>query len=169
MKRVLVIAVLATAAVAVATVAYAAIPSANGLISACKTKDGAIKLIDKEAGQACPGSQELVEWNQQGPAGSPGQNGVSGYGRTLAKSALDSTGTKSVTVHCPSGTKALGGGAGVYGPPVNGGSLPISGVGLAMSQPAPFQPGAWTARAQEFVPTALPWSLEVWAVCADVE
>jgi hypothetical protein len=71
--------VLAMAAVAAfASVAFAAIPSSNGLISACKTTDGAIKLIDKEAGQTCPGSQKLVEWNQQGPAGPAGPAGAAG-------------------------------------------------------------------------------------------
>jgi len=71
MKRILVIAVLALAAVTAGSFAYAAIPSASGVISACKAKDGAIKLIDKEAGQNCAGSQQLVQWNQQGPPGTP--------------------------------------------------------------------------------------------------
>jgi hypothetical protein len=76
MKRTLFTALLAVAAVAAAaSIAYAAIPSGNGVISACKTKDGAIKLIDKEAGHGCPGSQQLVEWNQQGPAGPGGPQG----------------------------------------------------------------------------------------------
>ena len=70
-----------------AGVSYAAIPSAGGLISACKAKDGSIKLIDKEAGQNCSGDKQLVEWNKQGLAG---QNGVSGYETVFATSATDS-------------------------------------------------------------------------------
>jgi hypothetical protein len=55
-----------------AGVGYAAIPSASGVLSACKKADGSIKLIDKESGQGCGGSQQLVEWNVQGPAGPQG-------------------------------------------------------------------------------------------------
>jgi hypothetical protein len=72
MKRTLVIALLAAAAVAVAGVAYAAIPSANGTISACKDSKGALKVIDVDAGQKCANGQQLLNWNQQGPQGPPG-------------------------------------------------------------------------------------------------
>jgi hypothetical protein len=59
----------AALAVVITAIAAGAIPSASGTISACKKSDGSIKLIDKEAGQGCPSSQQLVEWNRQGPAG----------------------------------------------------------------------------------------------------
>ena len=67
-------AVVMAAALAVlgSAISDAAIPSASGTLSACKKPDGSIKLIDKEAGQSCPSSQQLVEWNRQGPAGPPG-------------------------------------------------------------------------------------------------
>jgi hypothetical protein len=55
-----------------AAIGHAAIPSANGTISACKKSDGSLKLIDKEAGQSCSSTQKLVEWNRQGPAGPQG-------------------------------------------------------------------------------------------------
>jgi hypothetical protein len=55
-----------------AAIAVAAVPSTGGVISACKKPDGSIRVIDREAGQACSGSQQLVEWNQQGPAGPQG-------------------------------------------------------------------------------------------------
>jgi hypothetical protein len=84
MKRKLVTALVAVAAVATAGIAYAAIPSGNGVISACKTKDGAVKLIDKEAGQGCNSSQQLVEWNQQGPPGPTGRRARQGPRVTTA-------------------------------------------------------------------------------------
>jgi hypothetical protein len=62
-------------AVAAVSAGYASIPSANGVLSACKKGDGSIKLIDKEAGQACSNAQQLVEWNQQGPQGPAGPAG----------------------------------------------------------------------------------------------
>ena len=56
------------AALAVAVVAggvgYAAIPSADGTISACKDSTGALKVIDAEAGETCRAGQELLTWNQ---------------------------------------------------------------------------------------------------------
>jgi hypothetical protein len=59
----------AALAVVSAAIGSAAIPSTSGTISACKKADDSIKLVDKEAGQTCPSSQQLVEWNRQGPAG----------------------------------------------------------------------------------------------------
>jgi hypothetical protein len=59
-------------AVAAARVGYAAIPSADGTISACKNSKGALKVIDAEAGQTCTDGQQLLTWNQQGPASAAG-------------------------------------------------------------------------------------------------
>jgi hypothetical protein len=70
--------VLFSAVAVAAGVAYAAIPSANGMISACKGPSGQIQLIDKEAGESCVGQQQLVEWNQQGPQGPAGPAGPAG-------------------------------------------------------------------------------------------
>jgi hypothetical protein len=58
--------------VVLAGVGYAAIPSADGTISACKSSKGALKVIDVEAGQSCPDGQQLLAWNQQGRQGEPG-------------------------------------------------------------------------------------------------
>jgi hypothetical protein len=166
MKRILVIALLAMAALAATSSVYAAIPSANGTISACKDQKGSLKVIDAETGQVCNGSQQLLTWNQQGPAGQPGQDGVSGYETVDTVSATNSNGDKYVSVFCPSGKKALGGGAGVYGPLVAGGQLIVDGVAIVQSNP--FNDDGWGARAAEFVPTEDTWYLSVWAICADI-
>lgn len=113
------------AAAAVAGVAYAAIPSSNGVISACANADGTIKLIDKEGGQSCAPAKTLVEWNQQGPAGSQGPagaegppgpagpagaDGVSGYVVVNDSDPIAPSGTGLVTATCPTGKQPLGGG-----------------------------------------------------------
>jgi hypothetical protein len=165
MKRILVVALLALAAVAATASAYAAIPSANGTISACKDLKGSLKVIDTEAGQACNNNQQLLTWNQQGPAGQPGQDGVSGHEIVYAESATTSDYDKTVIVLCPSGKKVVGGGAGVYGPPFDGGQVIVHGVGIVQSHP--FNSDGWGARAEEFTPTDGNWILEVWAICAD--
>ena len=73
MKKKLNILVLAGVLLAIAAgVSYAAIPSSNGTISACKDNKGALKVIDAEAGQTCNTNQQLLTWNQQGPQGPPG-------------------------------------------------------------------------------------------------
>jgi hypothetical protein len=65
-----------------AGVSYAAIPSSDGVISACKDGQGRLKVIDAEAGQECPSNQQLLAWNQQGPAGPQGPPGpASSVGR----------------------------------------------------------------------------------------
>ena len=166
MKRSLAIALVVAATVAAAGSAYAAVPSADGVISACKTKDGAIKLIDVEKGQTCQGSQELVEWNQQGPEGPAGQDGVSGYETVYEQSATTSSGDKTVWAYCPSGTQVIGGGAGVYGPVTGEFQLIIDGVGIVQSHP--MNTSGWGARAAEFIPTDDEWHLSVWAICVDV-
>lgn len=169
MKRSLAIALVVLATVAAAGTAYAAIPSADGVISACKTKDGAIKLIDTEKGQSCPGSQQLVEWNKAGPAGQDGQDGqdgVSGYETVFEQSATTSSGDKTVWAACPSGKQVLGGGAGVYGVQFAEGQAIVDGVALVQSHPA--NGTSWAARASEFIPTDDAWYLAVWAICADV-
>lgn len=67
------VAVLATALVGAS---YAAIPGSNGTISACRDGQGRLKVIDVEAGQACPAGQVPLNWNQQGPAGPQGPSGL---------------------------------------------------------------------------------------------
>lgn len=78
MKRRLAIGLLVLAAIGAASIAYAAIPAANGVISGCVDKTGALKLIDAEAGVTCGGGKQLVAWNKQGPAGPQGPQGPQG-------------------------------------------------------------------------------------------
>ncbi len=47
--------------------AYAAIPSADGTVTACTAANGtAVRLIDTDAGQACNAGEKKVAWNQKG-------------------------------------------------------------------------------------------------------
>ena len=97
--------VLALAALAVAAgVGYAAIPAANGTISACKDAKGTLKVIDAESGQTCNANQQLLQWNQQGPPG------FSGYEVVTGNTASENSGSKLVILECPAGKRALGGG-----------------------------------------------------------
>jgi hypothetical protein len=66
------------AAAAVGSVGYAAIPSADGTISACRDTQGRLKVIDAEAGATCASGQQAMKWNQQGPQGPRGFMGLQG-------------------------------------------------------------------------------------------
>ena len=78
MKLIKVSILAALVAALVAGAGYAAIPSAGGVISACKIADGSLKLIDEEIGESCAAGKQLVEWNVQGPAGPSGPQGPQG-------------------------------------------------------------------------------------------
>jgi len=157
MKRTL-IPLLAVLAIGLAGVAYAAIPAANGTITACKDNKGQLKVIDAESGQTCAANQQPLTWNQQGPAGA---NGVSGYQVVYAKSAYDSAIEKSAVAFCPSGKKPVGGGViiGVY---ANGSYLAPDGVAVNGSQSTG---NGWGVVAREIVPYDGPWELTAQAIC----
>src|SRR5262245_38651040 len=130
-----------------AGVSYGAIPSSNGVISACKAKDGAIKLIDKEAGQNCPGSQQLVEWNKQGPAGLGGIE----WGADNTQPTSDNL--KSVEAKCPPGKKVVGGGGTILGDWVGTPAPPE----VAIFDTSPGSSFSWEVKAHEVVPTNANW------------
>jgi hypothetical protein len=78
----------ATAVVALGVAAAAAsgaIPSgSDGVIHACYQKPGlladpgAVRVIDKEAGQNCRSNETALQWNQRGPRGETGPHGEQG-------------------------------------------------------------------------------------------
>lgn len=150
-----------------ASAAYAAIPSANGTISACKDSKGALKVIDADAGQTCNANQQLLTWGQQGPQGLPGpqgpagQDGVSGRQIAYAVTGSDSEAHKSQVAACPSGKMPVGGGA-VVG--TQSGPSWITPEGVALT--ASYATGnLWAAAAHEIVPTDQHWQLVVYAIC----
>ncbi len=78
MKRWSLVAVAALVAV-VAGTAFAAIPSAGGVISGCyKQFGGALRLVDAEAGATCSSKEKPVAWNVEGPKGDKGDKGDPG-------------------------------------------------------------------------------------------
>lgn len=104
-------------------VSSAAIPdSTTGVITACRSSIGQLRVIDKQAGASCTvyGETEM-HWNQtgpagatgpQGPAGVAGSAGVSGYEvvELELEAGLYGGMSDQYQVLCPTGKKALGGG-----------------------------------------------------------
>jgi hypothetical protein len=96
---------------------------------------------------------------KRGKTGKTGPAGISGVTVVSKDTARDSN-NKSGTAQCPSGKRALGGGAILKtGPP---GSVAISDSG-----PSGSTPSGWTAGGIEVNNATLePWQLTVYAVCA---
>jgi hypothetical protein len=74
--RALVILACAVVLVVGGAVAYAAIPSASGVFTACINKtSGAVRIIDTATSASCKSSEILRTWNQAGQPGAPGEDG----------------------------------------------------------------------------------------------
>ena len=79
LKRVGAFAVVVGLGVSASAVAMAAIPDAgSGVITGCRTNNGALRLIDAEAGDSCRGPETEVSWNHTGPQGPQGLQGPAG-------------------------------------------------------------------------------------------
>ena len=76
-------------------------------------------------------------------------------------SATDSSSTKSLTVNCPSPSKALGGGVSTSGA--------FGSVGITESLPSGGPPTTgWTGSAREVVDTGETWQLRVDVICGEI-
>lgn len=73
---------------AAGSAAWAAIPDAGGVIHSC-IKNGAIRMIDTDAGQACKPGETPLEWNQTGPQGPPGPKGDPGQNAVSLWAVVD--------------------------------------------------------------------------------
>jgi hypothetical protein len=71
--------------------------------------------------------------------------------------AGSSVATRSLTAGCPSGKKAIGGGATV---------LPLNTPGVAITAEYLADENTWVARAREVTATAANWSLNAVVICA---
>jgi hypothetical protein len=89
-SRVLVAALTASVGVIAAGVTYAAIPDSGGVIHGCYNPNGAqapngttLNILDS-AEASCKNNQTEITWNQTGPPGSAGSDGVSVTSTSLA-------------------------------------------------------------------------------------
>ena len=77
-RRSIVIIAAAVALVAAVGIGYAAVPSTDGVITACLKKDGNLRVLDAEAADDCKKHDQLLHWNAQGPQGIQGEQGPQG-------------------------------------------------------------------------------------------
>jgi hypothetical protein len=117
----------AGAALAVALAVLAAVGAAGaqsaGVIRACvNTNSGAVKIVG--SGDGCAGSERLLTWNVQGPAGPQGPLGPAGASgvtglETVTRVVTLPPGAGSVVhanVTCPAGKVVLSGGYRLWSP-----------------------------------------------------
>jgi Collagen triple helix repeat (20 copies) len=103
-KRLALVAAAALAVLAAAGVAYATIPSAGGVYTACELKGvGTIRLIDPSVGGSsllgrCTSFEQQISWNQTGQTGPAGATGATGNnGAAGATGATGANGTNGAT------------------------------------------------------------------------
>jgi hypothetical protein len=84
-----------------------------------------------------------------------------------AESALDLAATKSATATCPSGTRAVGGGAEIR----TGSSSAPNGFGLTGTAPTgpSGAPDGWVASAEALAPISEAWVVQTRVVCAAID
>lgn len=176
----------AVAAVAVG-IALGAIPGSGGVISGCYHKQlGVLRVYDAAGGtpKGCTSWERSITWNQTGPQGAagpagpsgvagpqglqgdPGENGVSGYEIVDSDdAAVLSSGdvTAVVTVPCPDGKVALGGGVESTRAGIGGGTYPAA---VIASTPTAGGTGWQTIVARIDFDDAAAVSVTGYAVCA---
>jgi hypothetical protein len=145
-----------------AGVAYSAIPSSSGTITACKDNKGVLKVIDAEAGATCNANQQLLTWNQQGPAGPAGPAGISGY-QVVSSMTEGGPNNSAVTAmaSCPEGKVPIGGGGRINDLDSNGLAFIVD------SHPFSYVNG-WRVRAARNWETQQSFSVSAVVICATV-
>jgi hypothetical protein len=129
-----------------AAFAVASVPDSNGVIHACVITDDSgfpvntanLRVIDPGSGQTCdttasptgrPGTEENLTWNQAGPRGATGQQGLPGRVITIASGHTLTIGGRVVTV---------GGSPGLtIKPPSGGGGKPVGTLTLKTGSGTP--------------------------------
>jgi hypothetical protein len=127
---------------------------AKNAVTSSKVQDGSLTKNDFAPDQIPAGPQ-----GPQGPAGAPG---ASGYQIVTATSppAPAAVVTQNVIASCPSGKKAVGGGAEVTG---DGKQY------VALNDTHPHNEGAgWYAEGAEVIQTPQSWQVRAYAICATV-
>jgi hypothetical protein len=125
---------------------------ANNTITSVDVRNRSLRRVDFGQGQLPAGPV-----GAQGPQGPPG---LAAREQVSAETALNSANVaKNISVTCPAGKKAIGGG------------VELSGAGRAritVTENKPLADNGWEAEAFEAVATNQTWKVVVHAICANV-
>ena len=147
---------------------------ARSAVSSAKVKDASLLAQDFEAGQLPAGPEgpkgERGLTGLKGGQGDQGDPGLSGLEQVYEISVDSAESPKLIVAHCGAGKTAISGGYDIAG-----GKEGVAPNGLAnviadfVEPSAPTTvPGNVYVEAWEEEPTAIPWSISVIAMCANV-
>lgn len=121
----------------------------------------------------CSRAEHPLDWGIRGPAGPPGPAGAQGpqgppgstggapqVSRVTVVSKDKPASSKAVTVLCPSGARAIGGGFEIGGGAINAKTV-------TRSFPVGDPPNAWKVKAFDAAAGTNSWRLRAWAVCME--
>ena len=135
-------------------------------VTTAKVKNRSLLAVDFKAGQVPPGpTGERGAPGPQGPPGSKGDSGpigppgISAREVVTVQTAENSSSSKEAVATCPSGKKAIGGGAQVN-------VFAVGGPYLIASRPE--GDNGWFGRSNETTVYVASWFLWVYVVCASV-
>jgi hypothetical protein len=124
----------------------------TGAVNSAKVKNASLRAADFAPGQ--------IPRGPQGPAGPAGPAGVSGVQLISGSGASNSTSPKTQQQDCPSGKRAVGGGAVLTGT--------VTNTFLWTSRPTDAGTG-WIASGRESTGgNAGNWAVQTWVICAAV-
>lgn len=133
---------------------------APAAITGVRVKDGSLLAADFASGQLPAGAPGAK--GDKGDPGAPGPPGLSEYEVVTGTSASTSVELKSILATCPSGKRALGGGAFLAA------TQTIAGAPV-LTESHPTTSGTiWVVSAHETGSYAPPWSVRAYAICARV-
>lgn len=140
--------------------------SVNGIKASRTVKPGFLIALGKNGkfpvavGQMGPPGPhgDKGDKGDKGDAGAAGAPGLSGLQVVSGNSNSDSQALKTLGIDCPTGKKAIGGGA----------VQNAAGDPIAIINSSPKGDTGWTGQAREMVGTGASWSMSVYVVCANV-
>lgn len=100
----------------------------------------------------------------EGPMGPPGQSAIGNLQRLSESSAVDTRASKQVTVECPAGSLAIGGGASTK-------SALADDPYILIQQNYPDSDSSWNVSAARLTisdTSRVSWSVSAWVICAEV-
>jgi hypothetical protein len=133
----------------------------SGAVATSDVRNRSLLAVDFAAGQLPAGPQGPPgATGAAGPTGPAGPAGISGYQTVFTTGVNDSTAYKTLNASCPSGKRALGGGAAI--------SPASATTAVAITRSYLNGTGTWETAARETSTFSGSWMLNAVVICATV-
>jgi hypothetical protein len=143
--------------------AYLVLAQGDNIINVCVAKDGSMRVVAVD--EQCKSKENPLSWNKQGE---PGQDGVSGYEIVTNDESLENYtySLGNLSVDCPVGKKALGGGGAFVD--ASGNQFDSNVTQIRSSAPKADGSG-WRIGYEMTNSPSFTMSVRVYATCATVQ